>query len=886
MSLKKQEQMNKRKFFVNDAVVLRLPAFHKNLHDSTIYPQEVLRAFIKYFNSLYQAKCTFADRFIVDEKPAEGNPGKSHLDLFVYVPGDLTREDFLDDLADFLEDYPDVEGDIIKRWPKANEWNEAHKEEIASGAKKPRQEGIQMAKNAKSAYPKLTLETMLKYIMEEEPENPYPDKSVEELEELEKKKDPTLMEYYKKFDEYDSHEGDVHSLLLTFEREYGHKFNKNDPDDVEDLKLIYNDLYDETLEAQRSWYPADVRLKFNVGEFAPGKEGNVNLLSLYDSKKKQTKDSDESANKQKAFIEKGSKMKLGEPISKVGSYYIFKNEKGEYVKTDAQGRIVIVPVKSVDDEEQESYVDKVAKVLDEWGILYGDIVDYDDRISIVGVDENEWEEVREALESDLDEDISIYIPEEDHPELDDEILVIFNNTQKKNAKYAVILNGEWYATYDTYMEAADAQSRLQAAAETEDDFQNYYGEFPTVEIKEIIRDSVKDADEAPSYDEIGDKLLDKEVIFKDNEYKVEDIEVDDDGIMLTLANDDGEKYISAIQAVINGSLSFKEEGLDQYIKDIAKHFGSYGIDTRVVKKEFAKEKPLKERIEDARKRARADFLERYDVRYKFLLNKLKKQGILDKDESAYLDEYERMKKSAIAKKQRNNQITVNSTYKGNVEELIAWLKKAIVSIDLTTNEYNNKLIIELNERDGTSYDPSFTANKQGDGYVARLTRNPEILAEMPEEVTTWVAPKNTGKSGATAEKVEAPVMVDGKLTSNGIIIDLLTNYGFNVGKQKNAPEEPEEPEEVVEEVKEEVLEEQPAPEAAPAEKHVVKWITYIQYMPGPFEDNGEIEEDEEIEQEFDSLKEAKKAANKNSEGTRGQYVEVYIDGKYYRDYEL
>ena len=57
-------------------------------------------------------------------------------------------------------------------------------------------------------------------------------------------------------------------------------------------------------------------------------------------------------------------------------------------------------------------------------------------------------------------------------------------------------------------------------------------------------------------------------------------------------------------------------------------------------------------------------------------------------------------------------------------------------------------------------------------------------------------------------------------------------------------------------------------------------------MPGPFEDNGEIEEDEEIEQEFDSLKEAKKAANKNSEGTRGQYVEVYIDGKYYRDYEL
>ena len=60
----------------------------------------------------------------------------------------------------------------------------------------------------------------------------------------------------------------------------------------------------------------------------------------------------------------------------------------------------------------------------------------------------------------------------------------------------------------------------------------------------------------------------------------------------------------------------------------------------------------------------------------------------------------------------------------------------------------------------------------------------------------------------------------------------------------------------------------------------VKYITYIQYY------GGEIESDEEIIEQYDTEEEAKREARKNKYGHRGQFVEVYINGKYFRDYEV
>lgn len=269
-----------KRFTPKDSVVLKLPKLIKDAGDDKVYPQEVLKAFIKYFNGLYQFRSVFGERFIVD------GPEASHMDLYVYVPGELSREDFLDDLADFLEDYPGVKGEIIKKWPKAKEWNEAHKEEIASGEVKARQEGIKMAKSTAGAHPIIKFKTLLGYAMEEEPKHPYPGISVEELEELEAKKDPALKKYFEELSKYDEHQGDLRPLMLAFEKAYGTKFDKNDPDDIEALEFVYNEDYANIIEEERDTYTADVRLSFPIGQFAPGREGNVDLQLLYDKKVK------------------------------------------------------------------------------------------------------------------------------------------------------------------------------------------------------------------------------------------------------------------------------------------------------------------------------------------------------------------------------------------------------------------------------------------------------------------------------------------------------------------------------------------------------------------------------------------------------------------------
>lgn len=67
------------------------------------------------------------------------------------------------------------------------------------------------------------------------------------------------------------------------------------------------------------------------------------------------------------------------------------------------------------------------------------------------------------------------------------------------------------------------------------------------------------------------------------------------------------------------------------------------------------------------------------------------------------------------------------------------------------------------------------------------------------------------------------------------------------------------------------------------EIHTVKYITYTQYDLGF--DEVDLEEDEEIVEEYETFEEAEEAAKKNMYGTKGQYVEVYLDEKHFRDYE-
>ena len=69
--------------------------------------------------------------------------------------------------------------------------------------------------------------------------------------------------------------------------------------------------------------------------------------------------------------------------------------------------------------------------------------------------------------------------------------------------------------------------------------------------------------------------------------------------------------------------------------------------------------------------------------------------------------------------------------------------------------------------------------------------------------------------------------------------------------------------------------------------HIVKWVTYTQFCGVDFYgDESELEIDEEIEEEYDTLEQAKHEAKKNKYGHRGQFVEVYINDRLERDYDL
>ena len=65
----------------------------------------------------------------------------------------------------------------------------------------------------------------------------------------------------------------------------------------------------------------------------------------------------------------------------------------------------------------------------------------------------------------------------------------------------------------------------------------------------------------------------------------------------------------------------------------------------------------------------------------------------------------------------------------------------------------------------------------------------------------------------------------------------------------------------------------------------VKFITFTQFG-GFCGDDTELQEDEEIIDEYDTIGEAKQEADKDTYGTRGQFVEVYINNKFYRSYEV
>jgi len=273
----------------------------------------------------------------------------------------------------------------------------------------------------------------------------------------------------------------------------------------------------------------------------------------------------------------------------------------------------------------------------------------------------------------------------------------------------------------------------------------------------------------------------KKVVYKGNEYTVTSIDVDDDEILNTsieLKNDENEKSIT-LQAIVNGNATTDDDYINSLVNQV-KDSKEQEINQKV-------ERPKKSEREQAIEDARDDFFSTpKNTKYFKKLEKDLFTTTLSEYEQSYYDEFKKLNSSAISKKKRVTGETIGNTYPGDVDELIDWLKKAVVSIDVETSDYSynstKDIIDEFNKRDGTNYEPKLR-DKVGNAYIARLTNDEAIMKEMPEEVKEWKAKKNIGKLN---QYVMGDVYYenDNALTSNNIVFDLLDTYKFKLGKQK------------------------------------------------------------------------------------------------------
>ena len=271
----------------------------------------------------------------------------------------------------------------------------------------------------------------------------------------------------------------------------------------------------------------------------------------------------------------------------------------------------------------------------------------------------------------------------------------------------------------------------------------------------------------------------KKVTYKGNEYVVKSIDVDEDEILntsLDIENDNDSRTIT-LKAFMLGNATTNDDYINSLVNQIEPEDEEEKSSETSVQRKSEKEQA----IEDARN----DFFSK--PKKKDYYKKLEKNGIFGEYEQAYYDEFRRLDSSAISNKKRRVGETISNTYPGDVDELIDWLKKAIVSIDVESGDYSynstKDIVSEFNKRDGTKYEPYLNSSKFGAEYKAYLTSDASILKEMPEEVKEWKAKKNIGKLN---QYIMGDVYYeeDNALTSNNIVFDLLDTYKFKLGKQK------------------------------------------------------------------------------------------------------
>lgn len=276
---------------------------------------------------------------------------------------------------------------------------------------------------------------------------------------------------------------------------------------------------------------------------------------------------------------------------------------------------------------------------------------------------------------------------------------------------------------------------------------------------------------------VNESIEEKKVTFKDKEWTIVDCAIDDldlEQTLITIKSEDETKKISLI-AFANGNASTDDATINNLVKKLNKD--------KEQEINLKKDKPQKSIREQAIEDATNDFYAKPKNRKYY--DKLRKEGFSWEYDRVYYETFKALEDSAIAKKKRNVSQTVDNTYKGDVDELLAWLKDAISSIDVIASDYTysatKDIVDSWNKRDGTKYELQLDDTKYATQYIIRLTSKKEILDKMPEEVNDWKAKKNKGILNKYGDDYVYR-KDENALTSNDIVFDLIDTYKFHLGK--------------------------------------------------------------------------------------------------------
>ena len=292
-------------------------------------------------------------------------------------------------------------------------------------------------------------------------------------------------------------------------------------------------------------------------------------------------------------------------------------------------------------------------------------------------------------------------------------------------------------------------------------------------------------------EDIDNPLVGKKVNYRGEDCTIEDVDDDGEDVFLKLSNG---KQVSVSICVDKGFITSDDA-------DVNALFDRFKVeDVPEEEPKHEPERPVDSKdavVQQALNDAREDWYEYKATSPMFkMVKQARKTGKYDKIPTAYPElyadtyykEFKRLKDSVESRLAKNYFGVIERTYPGEVDELIEWLRRAITNIRVTSGDATMPLTQErvdfFNDRDGTDVKISRQNNKIFSSWIADLTQKEDILKDMPPEVLDWKIDKNNGRAFEEDELGVVYNQKNNELGSNAVVLDLLAEYDFKLGKQK------------------------------------------------------------------------------------------------------